>query len=57
MSDSLYQTNYDEGYVGDGQSNLQQTPLEDKQMYFTDYEDNFVPRLVLAGLWICSGNE
>ena len=56
MSDSLYQTNYDEGYV-DGQSNLQQTPLEDKQMYFTDYEDNFVPRLVLAGLWICSGNE
>ena len=47
MSDSFYHTNYDEGYVEEGKTILQQTPLEEKQMYLSEYDDRFVPRLVL----------
>ena len=47
MSDSFYHTNCDEGYVEEGKTILQQTPLEEKQMYLSEYDDRFVPRLVL----------
>eukprot|EP00800_Vazella_pourtalesii_P014945 TRINITY_DN391_c1_g1_i1.p1 TRINITY_DN391_c1_g1~~TRINITY_DN391_c1_g1_i1.p1 ORF type:complete len:168 (+),score=55.22 TRINITY_DN391_c1_g1_i1:55-558(+) len=44
MSDSFYHTNCDEGYVEEGKTILQQTPLEEKQMYLSEYDDRFVPR-------------